>query len=49
MFLKLFFVELCPYIEQCKRDVYSNQEDVEIGRCVTKHLGIQCTRAWDVS
>nr|XP_002131640.1 chondroitin sulfate synthase 1-like [Ciona intestinalis] len=38
---------LCPHISQCINDVVSGEEDVEIGRCVTAHLHIECTHAWE--
>ena len=42
------FAELCPHIDDCMNEVVSTEEDVEIGRCVTKHLHIECTHAWEV-
>jgi len=38
---------LCPYIPQCLADVVSPEDDVEIGRCVTKYLHIECSHAWE--
>ncbi|XP_078620120.1 chondroitin sulfate synthase 1-like [Branchiostoma floridae x Branchiostoma japonicum] len=40
---------LCPHLETCMEEVMSREEDVEIGRCVTNHLHIQCTRAWELT
>jgi len=30
-------------------EVVTGEEDVEIGRCVTNHIHIECTHAWEVS
>ena len=40
--------DLCPHLDECEANVASNEEDVEIGRCVTKHLHIECTNNWEV-
>ena len=42
------FAALCPHIDDCIAGVVSKEEDVEIGRCVTKYLHIECTHAWEV-
>ncbi|XP_077988475.1 chondroitin sulfate synthase 3-like [Glandiceps talaboti] len=47
VFSRTALINLCPHIDQCMKEVVSKEEDVEIGRCVTKHLGIQCTRSWE--
>ena len=39
---RLFSVELCPHLDTCLADKKSDHEDTEIGRCVFKHLKIQC-------
>nr|CAB3230901.1 chondroitin sulfate synthase 1-like [Phallusia mammillata] len=38
---------LCPHIDHCMEEVVSGEEDVELGRCVTNHLHIECTHAWE--
>merc|ERR1711976_891311 len=38
---------LCPKIDECIADVVSKEEDVELGRCVRKHLGIECVHSWE--
>lgn len=43
-----FFAVLCPHLDDCMREVVSAEEDVEIGRCVSNHLHIECTHAWEV-
>ena len=43
---------ICPYIESCMQDNVTRstgEEDVEIGRCFTKHLSVLCTSAYEVS
>ncbi|XP_050293932.1 chondroitin sulfate synthase 1 [Anthonomus grandis grandis] len=34
---------IAPYIEDCLVNLYTNHEDVEIGRCVRKFAGVSCT------
>ncbi|CAK8690721.1 unnamed protein product [Clavelina lepadiformis] len=38
---------LCPHLDSCMEEIVSREEDVEIGRCVTNHLHIECTHAWE--
>ena len=40
---------MAPHISYCLRHLYTYHEDVEIGRCVRKWAGIQCTWAYEVS
>uniref|UniRef100_A0A914I412 Hexosyltransferase n=1 Tax=Globodera rostochiensis TaxID=31243 RepID=A0A914I412_GLORO len=35
--------QLGPHLEQCLRHLVTNHEDVELGRCVRRHVGIACT------
>ena len=44
----LFVAALCPHIDECMSEVVTGEEDVEIGRCVTNHIHIECTHAWEV-
>jgi len=44
---RLALKDLCPHLDQCQSDVVSNEEDVELGRCVTQHLHIECTNTWE--
>ncbi|KAB0800270.1 hypothetical protein PPYR_06010 [Photinus pyralis] len=39
---------IVPNIEECLRNLYSNHEDVELGRCVRKFTGISCTWAYEM-
>lgn len=39
---------LSPFLSQCLGNMYTTHEDVEIGRCVKKHVGISCTWAYEV-
>lgn len=32
-----------------RSEIFSEHEDIELGRCFHKHLGISCTNAWDTS
>lgn len=47
IFNKKALKALCPYIDNCMSEVVSGEEDVEIGRCVSNHLHIECTNAWE--
>lgn len=40
---------MAPHISYCLRNLYTSHEDVEIGRCVRKFAGIQCTWSYEVS
>lgn len=39
---------MAPYVSNCLQNLYTTHEDVEIGRCVRKYAGIQCTWAYEV-
>ena len=39
---------MAPHISYCLRNLYTSHEDVEIGRCVRKFAGVQCTWAYEV-
>lgn len=41
------FIELCSHLDECMTEVVSGEEDVELGRCVSNHLQIECTHAWE--
>ncbi|CAG5115155.1 unnamed protein product, partial [Candidula unifasciata] len=38
---------MAPHISYCLRNLYTSHEDVEIGRCVRKFAGIQCTWSYE--
>lgn len=40
---------MAPHISYCLRNLYTSHEDVEIGRCVRKFAGVQCTWSYEVS
>ena len=41
--------KLAPHLDEClKTVVVSYNEDVEVGRCVSKMLKLQCTWSWEV-
>ena len=40
--------KLVPHLEYCLQNMASVHEDVEVGRCVKKHVGIDCTWAFEV-
>ncbi|ESP05353.1 hypothetical protein LOTGIDRAFT_152198 [Lottia gigantea] len=39
---------MAPYVGDCLANLYTTHEDVEIGRCVRKYAGIQCTWAYEM-
>ena len=40
---------LAPHAKDCLKNLRSTHEDVEIGRCVQKYVGIPCTWSYEVS
>ncbi|XP_072938408.1 chondroitin sulfate synthase 1-like [Epargyreus clarus] len=40
---------VAPHLMYCLKHVYTMQEDVELGRCVTKFTGVSCTWSYDYS
>lgn len=43
--LKLIY----PHIRTCLSNLYTDHEDVEIGRCVKKYAGVSCLWNYEVS
>uniref|UniRef100_T1J359 Hexosyltransferase n=1 Tax=Strigamia maritima TaxID=126957 RepID=T1J359_STRMM len=37
-----------PHIKYCIRNLYSTHEDVEIGRCIRRFVGISCTWSYEM-
>ncbi|PAV83792.1 hypothetical protein WR25_17633 [Diploscapter pachys] len=35
--------KLSPYLEHCLQHMLTSHEDVELGRCIRKHVGVACT------
>lgn len=40
---------MIPHVANCLKHLYSTHEDVEVGRCVRRHVGIPCTWSYEVS
>lgn len=40
--------KLAPHLESCLENLLSNHEDVEIGRCIKKYVGVSCTWAFEM-
>lgn len=40
---------IAPYINECLSNLYTNHEDVELGRCVKRFAGVSCTWSYEVS
>ena len=41
-------LKLVPSLETCLEDALTDQEDVELGRCLYKNVGVQCTWSYEV-
>lgn len=48
VFSSSLLANLVDHLEHCLQHVVSNHEDVEVGKCISRQLGIQCTWAYDV-
>lgn len=40
--------KIIPHIKDCLKNLYTTHEDVELGRCVRKYVGIPCTWSYEV-
>lgn len=40
---------IAPHLKTCLNSLYTTHEDVELGRCVRKFAGVQCTWSYEVS
>lgn len=40
---------IAPYINECLANLYTNHEDVELGRCVKRFAGVSCTWSYEAS
>lgn len=40
--------ELCPLLSSCQENIRSDNEDVEVARCIRTHMGVNCTSADEV-
>lgn len=40
---------IAPHLKTCLSSLYTTHEDVELGRCVRKFAGVQCTWSYEVS
>lgn len=38
-----------PHLAECLRNMFTTHEDVEVGRCIRKHVGVSCTWNYEVS
>lgn len=39
---------MIPHVANCLKHLYSTHEDVEVGRCVRRHVGIPCTWSYEM-
>lgn len=42
-------IKLTPSLDSCFEDALTEQEDVELGRCLYKNVGLQCTWSYEAS
>lgn len=42
-------LKLAPHLDSCLEDALTEKEDVELGRCLYKNVGLQCTWSYEVS
>ncbi len=50
IFSRALLQQLIPHLDDCLENVVvSYNEDLEVGRCISRRLGIQCTWAYEVS
>ena len=50
IFSRALLIQLIPHLNECLENVVvSYNEDLEVGRCISRRLGIQCTWAYEVS
>lgn len=50
IFSRAMLIQLAPFLDDCLENVVvSYNEDLEVGRCISRRLGIQCTWAYEVS
>ena len=49
IFSRALLIQLVPHLDDCLENVVvSYNEDLEVGRCISRRLGIQCTWAYEV-
>ena len=49
VFSKQLLKQLAPKLSVCLNNLLTEHEDVEIGRCVQKMTGVQCTTSWETA
>ncbi len=48
IFSRATLAKMVPHVQECLQDMYSTHEDVEVGRCVHRFVGISCTWAFEM-
>lgn len=41
--------KVVPHVEHCLQNLYTSHEDVEVGRCIKKFVGVSCTWSFEVN
>lgn len=49
IFSRVMLSKMSKYIDTCIKEINTTEEDVELGLCIRRHLGFQCTWSYDVS
>ena len=50
IFSRALLMKLAPHLEDClQNEVVSWNEDLEVGRCISRRLGVQCTWNYEVN
>lgn len=49
LFSKELLRKIGPELSNCLKQMYTEHEDIELGRCVKRISGIQCTLSWETT
>ena len=47
IFSKGLLRKLAPKLKECLGNLFTEHEDIELGRCVTRSSGVKCTMSWE--
>ena len=47
VFSKVLLRKLAPKLKECLENLFTEHEDIELGRCVIRSSGVKCTRSWE--
>lgn len=49
LFSRTLLKKLAPHLEECLAEATSYHDDAEVGKCISRRIGIQCTSSNEVS